>query len=722
MVGKLARIVLSGRKVLGEDRRANRWWLVKTVVCGLTRSTLQQRSRLVTDSATDDMRAEGFRSDIEGLRAICVAAVVLYHAKLPGFAGGFIGVDVFFVLSGYLIAGLLLRELHDTGRIDLIGFWTRRARRLLPNALLTIAAVVAVGMFVQPLLQHISTQGDAIAAVFYLANYRFADRAVDYFDHDLQASPLLHFWSLSIEEQFYIGLPLTLVALLGFRRLSSRSITVLFATIVVVSFGVMLMWLTRNQPRGFFDSEARVWQLAIGGLLASAPRCVPSWPPNVRASLAWAGLLGIVACVATYSDALTYPGWWSLVPTISAVALLVGGNVGACAPQRILSLAPLQWLGRRSYSIYLWHWPILVLLPLAFPGSSHLGSLALLLIVPIAALVFTWVEEPIRRFRPGDKAVRRALGATASAFACIVLLVVCMPMLDTGRDSYRVAQLASLKAAKTDGPRILGCPSLGWGEAEIHPCTFGQMNAPRTVLLFGDSHAEHLFDGVNAAARGSGWQLRVWTKPSCPPVDVPLFNVEMRAEDVACSQWRENVIERLIREKPDLVLLASWTGVATKMHAATTGARLQPSQSLDIWKAGFARVVRRLRAAGLKVVVVRDTPRSRPNYGDRCLETHPAQECVTPRGEAIDREMPDVFVATTVKGASVLDLTDYFCGPNTCPPVVDGAMVYRGDGNHLTATFSLTLAPAFAQLLASSTPAADSPVETGAPHHRALGR
>jgi peptidoglycan/LPS O-acetylase OafA/YrhL len=646
------------------------------------------------------MARADFKADIEGLRALSIAAVVLYHAQLPGFAGGFVGVDVFFVISGFLITGLLLREIESAGSIDLLAFWSRRARRLLPNAVLTLAVTsLAIGWLV-PISERVASARDILAALFYFANFRFADRSVDYFDQTVQTSPVLHFWSLSVEEQFYIGWPLILsgLALLpgGHRR--GRALLAL-AAIACGSFAVARFWLWRSQPNAFFDTEARVWEIATGGLIAAASTSLDRIPKLARASLANTGLVAIAASILCFDERVAYPGWYALLPTAGAAAVIVGGSHGKTAANRLLGLALPQWIGQISYSLYLWHWPLLMLVPLALPSLPSADWLALALVVPVAAAAFITVEDPIRRrtaLAPG-----RTLAAAAAACGLVGLAIVAVEGLVWTHGS-KAAMAQRVREAKADGPRLAraGCPPRP--DASKTPCRYGAPGASRVVALFGDSHAEHLFDGVDAAARSMNWELHFYTRHGCPPIDLPIYNPKLRAIDEPCGRWRKAVLERLIAERPALILIAQWSGLAGKMVDADTFKRLKREESLARWRRAFAAVLGRLSGAGLRVVVVRDTPHSRKGYGTDCLERFGEHACATPRPEAVDPDMPDVAVARTFANVGVLDLTERFCARNVCPAIRDGIIVFRGDNNHLTATFSLTLAPEFRGVLGAA--------------------
>ena len=341
-----------------------------------------------------------FRPDLEGLRAVAVILVLLYHAQVPWVSGGYVGVDVFFVLSGFLITGLLARELAATGRVDLPAFYARRARRLLPAASVTLLVTMVASALVLPPLRVPDVAGDTVAAAFYVSNMRFAIQATDYLGSALPPSPVLHFWSLGVEEQFYLFWPALLLFASGVafraRRVSDglRRLAIILAITFVLSLAISL-WLTDvAQPWAFFSLPARAWELALGALLAlpAAGRWVPA---RAAPWLGWAGVVMVVLSGLVLDEATKFPGVAALLPTMGSALVIAAGlraaglspdaqataaspdaqadaspDAQADAPPRrnlrrfavpaaVLGLAPLRFFGRISYSLYLWHWPIL---------------------------------------------------------------------------------------------------------------------------------------------------------------------------------------------------------------------------------------------------------------------------------------------------------------------------------------------------------------------------
>jgi len=375
-----------------------------------------------------------FRPDLEGLRGIAILLVLLNHGGIPGAEAGFIGVDVFFVLSGFLITGLLVAERERTGRIRLGAFYARRARRILPAALVVLAStLLAAHLVLSPLdLPRVTT--DALAASLSVANIRFALDATDYFA-PVAASPVLHYWSLAVEEQFYLLWPVLLLVVARVQR-PRVALMVLVSVILAGSFLLNLMVTASSGPWAYYSLPTRAWQLAAGGLLALAVPWLSRTPRPIAALVGWlgVGLLGVGLVVI--GPTTEYPGIASLLPTLGAASIIASGGLAGSPGRVVLALTPLRWLGRISYSLYLWHWPILVLGPVALglTGSDD-GSigddLALrsgLILIAVVSAGLTWrlVEEPFRRWRPSPGGWgRRFSGAMRGvSLAGAILLVV----------------------------------------------------------------------------------------------------------------------------------------------------------------------------------------------------------------------------------------------------------------------------------------------------------
>jgi peptidoglycan/LPS O-acetylase OafA/YrhL len=309
------------------------------------------------------------RLDIEGLRAVAVTVVILFHLHITGFSGGFVGVDIFFVISGFLITSLLLRERHSHGRIDLMAFWMRRARRLLPNAFLVLACVLLASFAMVPAYRWGEVTADVFAALAFYANFHFSAKAVDYFFVNSTPSAVLHFWSLSVEEQFYVLWPLIIAAttaMIADRKHKLLLLIILAASLA--SFVANVLMIGTNQPNAFLGFVTRIWQLGVGAALATWFFAhVPS--PQVSNILSWVGAIGIAVSIFFFDESLRYPGWWAMLPTLSCAAMIAGGAGAPNAmPSRMLGYSVLQWIGARSYSLYLWHWPLIVFLgPLIMP-------------------------------------------------------------------------------------------------------------------------------------------------------------------------------------------------------------------------------------------------------------------------------------------------------------------------------------------------------------------
>jgi peptidoglycan/LPS O-acetylase OafA/YrhL len=395
----------------------------------LTADTAEPPSATVGSGDLPPARREradggGFRPDLEGLRGVAILLVLAFHAGLPSTSGGFVGVDVFFVLSGFLITGLLVRERERDGRIDLRAFYVRRVRRILPAALVVLVGILAASWAMLPLLDLERVAGDVVASALSVGNIRFAIQATDYFAADVSPSPVLHYWSLGVEEQFYFVWPALLI--LATRRGPSRAAA--FAALAIVaagSFAASLYLTEASAAWAFYSLPTRAWELALGGLLAVAWPWLRRLPDLLVAPLGWVGLAVVVASLLVIDPATPFPGTAALLPTLGTAAIVLAGSRRGSVGL-LLERSPMRWLGRISYSLYLVHWPILVLpaAGLAFDEELSLPvrlGLAGLAIV-VGAACQRWVEVPFHRGRAAHMPAARTLASAGAAIAMTVLL------------------------------------------------------------------------------------------------------------------------------------------------------------------------------------------------------------------------------------------------------------------------------------------------------------
>ena len=666
-----------------------------------------------------------YRPEIDGVRALAVIAVVAYHAGVPGFGGGFVGVDVFFVISGFLITGLLAGEVERSGRLSVAGFYGRRARRLLPVAAVVTVATVAVGWWVLSPLDRGDLSADALATSTYTINLRLAAQHYDYLRADLFPSAFQQFWSLAVEEQFYLLWPLVLGAALRGAAPRRRAASVV-AAVVAVSFVVSLWW-TRTAPEwAFFALPARAWQLGLGALLALGWSRVDRMDRRVRAGAQVLGLVAIAGAVVGLSSAAHWPGWWALVPTMATLLVLAGPPAGEGATA-LLGRAPLTWVGVRSYSWYLWHWPAMVFAAAILDRDvggwpallAGLGALAL------AHVTFTWVEQPVRR-APALVASPRAsvalgLAVTvtlAGAFAVLHVTrtdlegpgravedeVVAPAPLDPARldaaalvDEVPANLTPSLDAARADAPVVFadGCNGdLGEtsvDEARVERCTYGAADADRTVVLVGDSHAAQWQPALADLAADAGVRLVVLTKSACPIADLTVDNQLLGRPYRECDEWRDEVVALLGTMRPDLIVTTSTNHYeAPAPDGAAAGAAT--------WGAALTRTLRALAAAG-PTVFLGDTPYP---AGDvpACLAEHlsSASGCTLARGQVpFDYARVEAQAASDA-GVALVPTVDLACGPLRCPVIVGRHLVYR-DASHLSTPYVRRVAPQVAALL-----------------------
>jgi peptidoglycan/LPS O-acetylase OafA/YrhL len=665
-------------------------------------------------------RTAGFRPDIEGLRAVAIVAVLACHAGIPFLAGGYVGVDVFFVISGFLITGLLLREVERTGGVSLRGFYARRIRRLLPLAAVLLVAVAILSLALFSPVRAVEVSGDIVSSAFYAANWHFAAQSVDYFAQDAEPSPVQHLWSLAVEEQFYLVWPSLLLAVTWIWRRRGASIRpVLWVTLAIVGFGSLAygVHLTGSSPSlAYFSTLDRAWELALGAALAlvGAPRL----PRFAAAALGWLGLGAIVCATLAYTAGTPFPGTAALLPTLGAACLILAGSspggVGRAGPTVLLSPAPVRYVGRISYSWYLWHWPALVFAVAIWGPLSPAAGIAVIAASWFpTALTHRLIEQPFHHARSLVRIPNRAL---ALGLACTVLAAGAGVLLSDLQPSLRAAPLDQVEGASilaeepalqeqatavrpsplqaaADKSRLYyeGC-LVGIPGTHSNRCLYGDPDGKRTLILFGDSHAMQFFPPLLALAEEHHWRLIALTKAECPPAKVAVISKITGHEYSQCEAWRQESLRHRIAQsgKHAIVVMSSETDYTP---LSSDGRELTGTAANAAMEDGYVTTLRRIRGLGLGTVVIKDTPRS-PRDVPSCVSEHldDLRACAfrEVEDEADDFESRAV---ERVPGAHLIDINDKICPTeNLCRAVIGNALVYQ-DNSHLTATFARSLGP-----------------------------
>ena len=664
-----------------------------------------------------------FRPEIQALRALAVALVVLYHFWPGRLPGGYVGVDVFFVISGFLITGHLLREAESTGRVRLARFWARRARRLLPAAYLVLAVTVVATLLFAPQSLWQQWFRETLGATLYVENWVLAGDAVDYLAADGDPSPVQHYWSLSTEEQFYLVWPLLVVlgTVVAARRGAStrRTTTLLLGAATVASFAYSL-WLTSTNPApAYFATTTRAWQFGAGALLAlwlTRPGRRPVGD-GVRTAVSWAGLALLAACALTYADSTPFPGTAALLPVVGTVAVIAAGAPGGrLAPTPLFAWRPVQQTGEISYALYLWHWPAIVLAPFVLGHEAGLLERAALLagVVLLAAATKRWVEDPARfSERWGLHRTRRTLAVTAAATAALALVAGGGVATAQHRAQEQEAVAARIVAdppscfgaAEMDPEKPCDNPALDdvvvpapvavsddiagprdcfvdVDETALADCSFGPVDDPDVphVVLVGDSHARALLPAFRELAAEGRVSVTAQLKNSCAWTTGPVDADGERAR--TCEDWRDQ--------------LESWL----EQHAGSTDAVVTTgyldflSGDPDRQASDLAAAWRPVAERGVPVVALSDNPQH-DQEPSQCLDgglAADATRCDLPEDQAFPDPQVYEEAADEVPGASFVDLTSLYCRDGTCPAVIGGVNVYR-DTHHLTATYTRTMTP-----------------------------
>ena len=647
-----------------------------------------------------------YRPDIDGLRAIAIIAVVFYHAGFPGFPGGFVGVDVFFVISGFLITALLFNEAVGTGHLSLSAFYARRVRRLMPAALIVVAVTLVLGAFVMPPAsdEQRSLARSAMAVAFFGSNFFFFTMTGGYFDAPSFTMPLLHTWSLAVEEQYYLIWPLLMLLVFRFFRGTATESTMrarvvwALGVMSVISLAVSIGMTPKHQSFSFYLLPARVWEFAIGGVVGLAGSALYARLRSWGEGFAVLGLVLIVYSVVMFNDGTPFPGSAALIPVCGTALLILGMTANEHGiVRRLLASRPLVFIGLLSYSWYLWHWPLLSFYRIYSLGATSLpaNALAITAALVLAWLTYVWIERPARMYRRGPF---RSIRATLFTGGAICLLTL---SLSAGLWAWRHYQQSAdayqwIKTARNDYPRFVeACSEPDYPEAgaPLKECSHGPDKQHPKVLLWGDSHANHLLPMLTEVFPDVAvYEL---TKPGC----VPLIGLDSRAwialKSTSCVEFNQRVLQEILvlKEKglEGVVLSARWAmhfwhqsfSVDDKQWEATPE---RVAQGRAEFLASLETTLRTLESIGLRVLVIAPLPQliySAP----RCLAVRGEEHCNTPR--ALNDELlvdtTDALAKVVARHRDVrlIEVVDFFCDAQTCYASRDGKIFYHDD-DHLT--------------------------------------
>lgn len=651
----------------------------------------------------------GFRVDIQGLRGIAVLLVVLYHLDVHWLSGGYIGVDIFFVISGYLITGHLIDSL-DAGRFTFLDFYARRVRRIIPASLFVLLCTSVFACILMPPLLLPKILKESIATAVYLPNIFFAYQQTDYLA-ETALSPLLHYWSLGVEEQFYFMWPLLLFMAWHLWRNEKNRILTFLLLLITASFLANLYLTTASQSWAFFLVFTRAWELGAGGLLAFSLKyhLFPTkWmAKSVAAISGWCGIVILGYCAFIYNEKTVFPGAAALIPVAGALLIIFSG---ACDKKifllnGVLTNRPLQYFGLVSYSFYLWHWPVIIFAKEIWPTFAGIEAMTVLFLVSLglADVTYRFIEGPFRHSRGRFYLdAKPALAASIGGSIFIVLLSGSygyhvksvplfteqiaedyQPQINPGFTDYVPKNLTpSLRDASKSVSKIYndGCHDNTFTE-EARGCAFGSVNAQKTYVLFGDSHAAQWFPALEKYASENNIRLVTFTKSACPAIDAPILSDGV--EYKGCRLWRDNAVKKINALNPDIIILSSY-------HISKE--RIVAEDQEREWGEGLNRLFDLFPPAS-QVVVIEDTP----DFGRTpavCLSNHlsSASHCKVPKAQALDEALAALEEKVALENKHhFLSLNDYLCSGDTCGAIIGNVLVYR-DEHHITVEISEKLA------------------------------
>ncbi|MFZ1362622.1 MAG: acyltransferase family protein [Candidatus Nanopelagicales bacterium] len=694
-----------------------------------------------------------FRTDIEGLRAVAVLLVLLFHAGVPFIPGGFVGVDVFFVVSGFLITGILVREAQKTGRISVADFYARRVRRILPMSTVVLLAILIAAVFITPTTQFDTVMTSVIAAALFVANWVFAAQSADYFAADVATNPVLHFWSLSVEEQFYVIWPILIIIILfAIRRnsaLAKHRTALLAGTLATISIISLLISAFTSSASGgiaYYGLQTRLWELGVGGLLAIVAHHLTRVPAKARFLASWIGLALILYAGFAFNKDTVFPGLAALIP-VGGTALILAAGITPGIPKgsasALLSVKPMQYVGARSYNLYLWHWPVLVFAGLLTTTAITDGAdpieestvappvpaaIAVIIAFGLTIVTYRWIEQPLRHHK-FLRTPKTALPIGAGMIAVVVLAALFVaPAAASKYSEWRGGNQTVLNDVKNlDKPQDLNEEELSkrqeacrssqddpaaksiedWNNAD---CIFGDPNGTKTLAVIGDSHADMWLWGLDKAGKDNGWKILMLARTNCPYM---AFGSEYRSDvDIssACVEWANLAYDEVLQKyQPfDAIMLAR----TSRMLVRYVSPKVDDNQREELennLEQVTAASYERFGKLTENVLVLEDPPRADFDI-PTCIEKNDGDvsQCRFDRKAGLEQENELLAIEKRAAEQVQSDVRVQFvpvgeliCSPSQtqCEVVTTNGKVAYRDSNHITQAAGLEYSQQIAKLI-----------------------
>lgn len=697
-------------------------------------------------------KPSAFRSDIQGLRAIAVLVVIADH--LLGYPiGGFVGVDIFFVVSGFLITGLLIREQERQGHISFVDFYRRRVRRIVPVAAIVIIATCAASWAIFPTSRAQSIASDGFWALIFGANWHYAIVGTDYMQAEGPVSPLQHFWSLAVEEQFYVIWPWIIVLVLGViaRRLSldaikaRRILTVTFTAIVIVSFMFAVWESVANPTVAYFSTLSRAWELAVGSLLALTSSKFLNLPIKMRKILAYTGLCGIAWSLLFVTTSMPFPGPWAIVPVLGTTLVIVAGTGNTDNRYIPVLTNPVsQYIGNISYSLYLWHFPVIVIMGAIVPQESSIEWFLLIIgMFALSIASYHFIEDPIRKsswLEPGRKAKRSKkshLFDNNSIYAGVTVLALLTTLVSTLaftkfaslepdqdvqahigttsinpptasleiEDSEQVKLQAELAAAVSASswpeldpsvdelkdnfvPEWVEDRCLNVNEDNVADCLYGDPSATKTAILLGDSVSISWMPGLRESLGAEGWKIQLLTMGQCPAIGVPVTRPnDADSFTTICLNHQKWALNKVMEMNPDMVIVNSSLGTINRIAGAD-----EIPDKMGIWSDATVEKLKDLKGSIDGDVVLLSVALYGANLQECATKISRPSDCTISNDNYLSTVNVEKAAAAKVTGVRFISTVPWFCTANNRCPAFAGNTPIFVDGSHMTPEYSSRLA------------------------------